>query len=126
MRRCPQRGFCLASDAGSLRDRRAPGGVRVGPFLLDQAPVPGEQGASRHDPLYPEVPGQQPRQGGYHGPVSPVRFRAGDLAAQDRDLVPEHQDFHVLGNIAAGEERQPAGQPDHEQIDEAKEHECLG
>ena len=58
--------------------------------------------------------------------VSPVRFRAGDLAAQDRDLVPEHQDFHVLGNIAAGEERQPAEQPDHEQIDEAKEHECRG
>ena len=30
-------------------------------------------------------------------PVSPVRFRAGDLAAQDRDLVPQHQDLHVLG-----------------------------
>ena len=28
-------------------------------------------------------------QGGDHGPVSPVRFRAGNLAAQDRDLVPE-------------------------------------
>jgi hypothetical protein len=88
--------------------------------------VPGEQGARRHDPLHPKVPGQQPRQGGYHRPVSPVRFRAGDLAAQDRDLVPEHQDFHVLGNIAAGEERQPAERPDHEQIDEAKEHECRG
>ena len=112
--------------ADLLRDRRASGGVRVGPFLLDQATVPGEQGARHHDPLYPKVPGQQPRQGGYHRPVSPVWFRAGDLAAQDRDLVPEHQDFHVLGNIAAGEERQPAEQPDHEQIDEAKEHECRG
>jgi hypothetical protein len=48
------------------------------------------------------------------------------LAAQDRDLVPEHQDFRVLGNIAAGEERQPAEQPDHEQIDEAKEYEYRG
>ena len=76
-------------------DRRASGGVRVGPFLVDQAPVPGEQSARRHDPLYPKVPGQQPRQGGYHRPVSPVRFRAGDLAAQDRDLVLEHQDFHA-------------------------------
>ena len=34
----------------------------------------------------------------------PVWIRAGDLAAQDRDLMPEYQDFHVLGNIAAGEE----------------------
>src|SRR5256885_905806 len=46
-----------------LRDRRASGGVRVGPFFRDQAPVPGEQGPRRHDPLYPKVPGQQPRQG---------------------------------------------------------------
>jgi hypothetical protein len=109
-----------------LRDRRPSGGIRVSPFLLDHALVPGEQGARCHNPLYPKVPGQQPRQGGYHRPVSPVRSRAADLAAQDRGLVPEHQDFHVFGNIAAGEESQPAEQPDHEQIDETKEHECRG
>jgi hypothetical protein len=85
--------------------------------------VPGEQGAGHHDRLYPKVAGQQPRQGGYHRPVSPAWFRAGDLAAQDRDLMPGHQDFRVLGNIAAGEERQPAEQPDREQTGEAKQHE---
>ena len=53
--------------------------------------MPGEQGARRHDPLYPKVLGQRPRQGGHHRPVSPVRFRAGDLAVQDRDLVPEYK-----------------------------------
>jgi hypothetical protein len=41
-----------------LRDRRASGGIRLGPLLLDEAPVPGEQGAGHHDPLYPKVPGQ--------------------------------------------------------------------
>ena len=86
----------------------------------------GEQGAGCHDPVQPQVGGQQPRQRGDHRTVSPVRFRAGDLAAQDRDLMPEHQDFHVLGNIAAGEESQPAEQPGHEQIDEAEEHERRG
>ena len=40
-----------------LRDRRASRGVRVGPLVLDQAPVPGEQGAGRHDPVQPKVPG---------------------------------------------------------------------
>ena len=30
--------------ADLLRDRRASGGVRIGPFVLDDAPVPGEQG----------------------------------------------------------------------------------
>jgi hypothetical protein len=130
MRRCPHRGFCLASRRTRSRISSGMGGRPVvfgwGPFSLYQAPVPGEQGAGRHDPLYPEVPGEQSRQGGYHRPVSPVWFRAGDLTAQERDLMPEYQDFHVLGTIATGEERQPAEQPDHEQIREAEEHEDRG
>ena len=112
MRRWPHRGFCLAgcwtSSRISCRDGRAPGGVRVGPLVFDQPPVPGEQGAGCHDPVQPQVPGQQPRQGGYHGPVSPVRLRAGDLTAQDRDLVPQHQDLHVFRDVAA---REQASQP---------------
>jgi hypothetical protein len=53
-----------------------------------------------------KVPGQQPRQGGDHGAVGPVRFRAGDPAAQNRDLMPQHQDLHVFRGVAAREERQ--------------------
>jgi hypothetical protein len=41
-----------------LRDRRASRGVRVGPLVLDQAPVLGEQGAGCHDPVLTKVPGQ--------------------------------------------------------------------
>jgi hypothetical protein len=89
-------------------------------------PVPGEQGAGCHDPVQPQVPGQQPGERGDHGAVSPVRLRAGNLAAQDRDLVPQHQDLNILGGVAAGEQRQPAEQPDHEQIGEAGDHECRG
>jgi hypothetical protein len=63
---------------------------------------------------------------GDHGAVSPVRLRARNLAAQDRDLVPECQDLHVLGGVAAREERQPAERPDHEQIHQAEEHERRG
>jgi hypothetical protein len=29
----------------------------IGPLVLDQAPVPGEQGAGCHDPVQPQVPG---------------------------------------------------------------------
>ena len=85
--------------------------------------MPGEQGAGRHDPVQPKALGQQPRQGGDYGPVGPVWLRAGGLTAQDRDLVPQHQDLQVLRGIAPREQRQPAEQPEHEQIDEAKEHE---
>ena len=50
--------------------------------------MPGEQGTGRHDPVLVEMPGQQPRERGDHGPVGPVRSRAGDLAVQNCDLVP--------------------------------------
>jgi hypothetical protein len=110
--------------ADLLRDRRAPGGIRVGPLLLDQAPVPGEQGTGCHDPVQPQVPGQQSRQGGHHGAVSPVRSRAGDLTTQDSDLMTERQDLDILRVVAACEQRQPAEQQDHEQVDKAEEHKC--
>jgi hypothetical protein len=40
--------------------------------------------------------------------------------------VPQHQDLHVSGHVAAREQRQPAEQPDHQQVGEAEEHECRG
>jgi hypothetical protein len=53
-------------------------------------------------------------------------FGRGDPTAQDRNLVPQHQDLRLFRGVAAREERQPAEQPDYEQIDEAKEHERRG
>ena len=92
MRRCPQRGVLPGQPpdqlADLLRDGRAPGSTRIGPLVLDQAPVSGEQGTGRHDPVQALVPGQQPCQSGDHGPISPVQCWAGDLTAQDRDLMP--------------------------------------
>lgn len=55
-----------------------------------------------------------------------AKLGRGDLTAQDRDLVPQHQDLRVFGGVAAGEQRQPAEQPNHEQIGEAQEHDCRG
>jgi hypothetical protein len=71
-----RRGFCRASCSASARtlarERRSARRVRIGPFLPDQAPAPGQQGARCHDPAQPQVPEQQPRQGGEHGTVSPA------------------------------------------------------
>ncbi len=90
-------GQLLGERADFIWDSRASRGVRVGPFPRDQAPVPGEQSARGHDPVEPQARGQQPGQGGDHGAVGPVRPGAGNLAAQDGDLLPEHQDLGVLG-----------------------------
>jgi hypothetical protein len=73
--------------------------------------------------VQPQVPGQQPRQGGEHGTVSPVRPGAGDLAVQDSDLVPQREDLRILRGIAPRQQRQPAEHPDHEQVDQSDKHE---
>jgi hypothetical protein len=65
----------LAEDqhvAGALTAKRSARGPGMGPFLPYQAPVPGQQGARRHDPVQPEPLGQQTGKGGDHGAVSPV------------------------------------------------------
>jgi hypothetical protein len=105
MRRCPHRGFCLASCWTSSRISSGIGG-RPAVFgqvhlFLTRRRCQGEQGAGRHDSMQPRAAGQQPRQRGDHGAVGPVRLRAGDLTAQDRDLVPQNQDLHVLRGIAS-------------------------
>jgi hypothetical protein len=74
--------------------------------------------------VQPQAPGQQPGQRGEHGTVSPVRPRAGDLTAQDSDLVPQHEDLRILRGIAPRLQRQPAEHLDHEQVDETDQHEC--
>ncbi len=84
--------------------------------------MPGQQGARGHDPVQPQVPGQQPGQGSEHGAVSPVRPRTRDLTPQHRDLVPQDQDLRVLGGITPGQERQPAERTDQGQVDKTEQH----
>ena len=118
-----QAGFCLASCRTSSRISSGTGGRPVllsRSFVLDQAPVPGEQGAGRHDPVQPKASRQQSRRGGDHGPVNPVQFRAGDLAAQNRDLMPQHQDLRFFRRVATGKQYKPG------EVDETEEHECRG
>jgi hypothetical protein len=85
--------------------------------------VPGQQRAGGHNPVQPQAARQQPRQGSEHGTVSPARPRAGDLAPQHRDLVPEDQDLDILDSITPRQQYQPAEHPDHEQVDETDKHE---
>lgn len=40
--------------------------------------------------------------------------------------MPQHQDLHVLRGAAAGEQRQPAKQPGHQQVEEAEERDSWG
>ena len=75
----PQCAFCRASRSTIVRTSE-PAAVPARSeesIPSDQAPVPGQQRARRHDPVRPHVPGQ----GGQHGTLGPVRARARELAA---------------------------------------------
>ena len=61
-----------------------------------------------HDPVQPQAAGQQPRQGGKYGTVSPVRSRAGDLPPQHRDLVARTK---ISTSLAASLPARRASQP---------------
>ena len=51
-----------------------------------------------------------------------------DLATQDRDLVPQHQQLGSDRGLAARKDRQPPEQAHHDQVEESKTHDrrsCL-
>jgi hypothetical protein len=65
---------------------------------------------------------QEPGQHCQDRAVGPVWPGPGDLTAQDRDFMSEHQDLGVLRRLAAAQQEQPAEDPEHDQIQKAKRH----
>jgi hypothetical protein len=122
----PQRGFLRGDADHELAHHhgrgRPPGTVtaRVIPLARDQPAVPGEQSRRGHrEDLAPPAAGDQSRQCREPKPVARLVTDSAYLAAQDRVLVPECQQFSVLwipvgvparsgngaGNVQAGRGR---------------------
>jgi len=102
-RRCPAR--CRAKPG---RGQDPPDGVFTDPmaeaeqFAPDAAVPPSWILSGRPDHQIPHL----------------VRDRR-TLTAQNGDLMSKYQDLHLFGGVGTREERQPAEQPDHQQIQEA-------
>jgi hypothetical protein len=71
--------------------------VWVGPAAPDQVAMPSQQRGRLHQLSLPHPAGQQPRQPSQHRPISPVQWGSGHPPAEHRNLVPQHQQFRVLG-----------------------------
>ena len=69
--------------------------------------MPAQQGVGGDEPVVSARFWEQPRQGCEDGPVWPGQTRSGDLAAQHRDLVAQHEQSGVLGGLPAGEQGEP-------------------
>jgi hypothetical protein len=111
--------------ADRSRRRRPPGtpAARVVPLARDQPTVPGEhrrRGHRKH--LTPPAAGNQSRQRREPQPVARLITDPANLAAQDSVLVPEHQQFGVLGNPVPCQHRQAAEQAAYEQVEDGNDH----
>jgi len=89
---------------------------------FDKLAVPAQQRLRRHQPMAPTLGRQQPGQRREHDAVGPGGTWPGDRAAQDRDLVPKHEDLGVLGGLSAGEHYEPADELMEDQVEESERH----
>jgi len=56
------------------------------------------------------------------GPVWPGGVRSGDLSAQHRDLVSQHEQLGVLGRLPTGEQCEPAEELTQDQVEQSQRH----
>ena len=98
----------------------------VVPTAGDQPPVPGQQCRRGHrEHLAPVVPGDQPGQCREPHPVGWLVADPADLAAKHRVLMPQHQEFDILGHLTPGQHHQAAQQTAREQVGGGEDHSAM-
>jgi hypothetical protein len=127
----PRRVICCHADH-ELADRgcrgRPPGtpSARVIPLACGQPPVPGQQCRRGHrEHLTPSPPRDQPGQCREPQPVDWLVADPADLAAKHHVLVPQHQEFGVLGHLTPGQHHQAAQQAGHKQVGDGEDHSAM-
>jgi hypothetical protein len=90
--------------------------------LGDQAAVPAQDGAGGDEPVCSQLCRQEPDQGGEDRAVGPVEPGSRMGPAQHGDLVPQHEQFGVLGGCRPTEQVQPAAEPDEDEVEQAQGH----
>ena len=70
----------------------------------------------------PQPAGEQAGQGGQDRSAWPTQARPGHLTTQHRYVVTQDEYLDILGGGAAGEQSEPAEQPECDQIQQSKRH----
>jgi len=84
--------------------------------------MPAQDRARGDQAMAAQRSGQPPHEGGEHGPVRPVQPWPWVAAAQDGDLVPQHEELDVLGGgRAAHQQVQPEHLPE-DQVQQPQRH----
>ena len=101
---------------GDRRSAELTLGVR--PVSADEATVPAKEGLGSYAERRPALPRQEPAQRCEPGPIG--RLEAGPrlLAAQDLELVAQHQDLDLLGAAATKDEHHEREQSTDDEVGE--------
>jgi hypothetical protein len=78
--------------------------------------MPAQQGLRLHWERVPALPRQHPTQRCKEQSIVRFEARAPDLAAKDRQFVPEQENLQLLRPIASGEEHHQLEQPAHDNV----------
>ena len=91
--------------------------MRIRPAARDQSTVPAQQRLRPHQEDVPGAARQRAAQRCEQQPVTQLEPRLADLAAQNRQLVAEHEDLEFLLTITATEQNDQLQQPTDEEVE---------
>ena len=112
-----------AGDARDFRRASRPAPLARVVFLRCQPAVPGQQSRWRHgEDLGPAPARHKPRQRGEPGPIGRLVPHPVGVPPQYRILMPEHQQFGILRQVAAEHQDGQAEYPAREQVDDLEQH----
>jgi hypothetical protein len=84
--------------------------------------VPAKQRGRGDEERRPPRPRQQPRQPRQHRPIGRLQIQPPDLAAQDRDLMPQHEYLDRIGAFAARHQDDQLEYLTQDQVAEQQDH----
>jgi len=84
--------------------------------------LPPQDGAGSDQPVHPQPHWQEADQRGEDRTVGPVEPGPQMGAAQHGGLVPQHEQFGVLGGCRPAKQDQPAAEPDEDEVEQAQGH----
>jgi hypothetical protein len=88
----------------------------------DKRPAPAQDRLGRDEERRPALPRHQSGQGRDDCPIGPAEPGAGDLAAQDGELLAKHQNLRVLGDGVHVVDAQELDDATDQAVEEAERH----
>ena len=89
---------------------------------MDEGPVPAKDRLGRDEERHPPLPWDQALQSGDERPIRPGEAGTADLPAQHGELVAQHEDLRVLGDVVHPVDAGQLDAASDQAVEEAERH----